>query len=364
MLDEREYDDEDICARAARVRVRACVQAYVASASEDTNGRANAILSEPTRSSDDEDEDAGDDVRVDANATELALTAPLEAHARANSSEDASSSDAIELENTKRRSEVGMGGLCDAPESDVRALVRALEEERASRQKLEVDMDARDASWAAKLEAIAAKMRDAEAGRAEAEAESSHLRGELARIETVIRQEEGVIRLRLEAEHEVRVGRLATELDRVRGELEARSGDLEQTHERDEKTFEQLESVRENLLGRLKNETQIVLSTIDCVFEAMASASKTLHREDDGETPRASQSVPSRRNRTLVLDVGRPVARNQVSSTSINPTTPRSSQRLSSSASTQQHTPSRRMQVTQTERRQKPSASRSLVGYH
>lgn len=359
---ESERDDYDTCVRLARDRVRACMEACVASAPEEANCRANAILSVSTLSND--DADADDVVEDDVSDVEDAPLedVSLELDARASSSEDAAFSDLLEREKTKRHAEVGTSVAEDARELDVRALVRALEDERANRQKLEAEMDARDASRAAELEALAAKMRDADAGRAEAEAESSHLRGELARIETVIRQEEGVIRLRLEAEHEVRVGRLATELDRVRGELEARSEDLELAIARDEKTFAELESVRENLLGRLKSETQTVLGTIDRVFEAMASASKALHR-DDGETPRVSQSVPSRRDRTLVLDVSRPAARAQFSSTALNPSTPRSSRRLSGSASTQQQTPSRRIQVAQTERRTKPLASRSLVGH-
>ena len=187
-----------------------------------------------------------------------------------------------------------------------------------------------------------------------------------ARGETVIRQEESVIRLRLEAEHEVRVGRLATELDRVRGELEARSSELRDARANDAKTFDALNRVREELLGRLKSETQKLLGTIDCVCDAMDSASKSLHRDGVAATPRISQSVPSRRERTLVVDTKQSRGHGAVGTP--EPGTPTSSQsrhRAVASSSVAQQNAQRRLHLSaQSDRLRKPIASqKGLVGY-
>jgi hypothetical protein len=247
-----------------------------------------------------------------------------------------------------------------------RALADALSAERAMRQGLEAAMESREVAHATERETLEARARDAEAGRVAAEAEASHLRGEIARGETVIRQEESVVRLRLEAEHEVRVGRLATELDRVRGELEARSSELRDARANDAKTFDALNRVREELLGRLKSETQKLLGTIDCVCDAMDSASKSLHRDGVAATPRISQSVPSRRERTLVVDTKQSRGHGAVGTP--EPGTPTSSQsrhRAVASSSVAQQNAQRRLHLSaQSDRLRKPIASqKGLVGY-
>ncbi|CAL54753.1 unnamed product [Ostreococcus tauri] len=359
-------DDDDEYERAALERVRECMEACGASVDDSNRHLGGAILSEPARTLDEHDarEENGE-------IEELALATIMR---------DDGAHDEVRVVESKVYVDDEENGEANG-HGDSPALAQALEDERTKRQSLEGELDAKDAVHANALEALAQKMRDAEAGRAEAEAEVSHLRSELARMETVIRQEEGVIRLRLEAEHEVRVGRLATELDRVRGELEARSRDLEETFERNEKTFEELERVREHLLGRLKTETQGILGTVDRVFDVFGSISKSLHRID-AETPRVSQIVPSKRDRTLVIDVAKHASRGHALATSdpSTPTNSRSSRRSgnvnafippgrrdtsSGATASQQQSASRRFQLSaHPDRRAKPvTSNKGLVGY-
>lgn len=60
----------------------------------------------------------------------------------------------------------------------------------------------------------------------EARQEASRSADALARAEEAIRQEETVARLKLEAEHNAKVSRLATEIDRLRDELEQRTNSM------------------------------------------------------------------------------------------------------------------------------------------
>jgi hypothetical protein len=152
----------------------------------------------------------------------------------------------------------------------------------------------------------------------------------------------------------------------VRGELEARSSELRDARANDAKTFDALNRVREELLGRLKSETQKLLGTIDCVCDAMDSASKSLHRDGVAATPRISQSVPSRRERTLVVDTKQSRGHGAVGTP--EPGTPTSSQsrhRAVASSSVAQQNAQRRLHLSaQSDRLRKPIASqKGLVGY-
>ena len=60
----------------------------------------------------------------------------------------------------------------------------------------------------------------------EARQEAARSADALARAEEAIRQEETVARLKLEAEHNAKVSRLATEIDRLRDELEQRTNSM------------------------------------------------------------------------------------------------------------------------------------------
>lgn len=211
---------------------------------------------------------------------------------------------AEEIKRAEGETIYGRRGEDDETRNDARErarLTRALEEERARRDELENAAEVREVTWAKEREDFVSKIHDAETRRAEAEAETFRLRDEIERVETVVRQEEGVVRLRLEAEHEVRVGRLATELDRVRGELENCADELRRERERDSATVRELDRVRDELIGRLREEMKTVLASIDCVSDAVGTASKDLR----GETPaerRVSQCVPSKRERAFVVD--------------------------------------------------------------
>jgi len=211
---------------------------------------------------------------------------------------------AEEIKRAEGETIYGRRGEDDATRNDARErarLTRALEEERARRDALENAAEMREVTWAKEREDFVSKIHDAETRRAEAEAETFRLRDEIERVETVVRQEEGVVRLRLEAEHEVRVGRLATELDRVRGQLENCADELRRERERDSATVRELDRVRDELIGRLREEMKTVVASIECVSDAVGSASKDLR----GETPaerRVSQCVPSKRERAFVVD--------------------------------------------------------------
>ena len=348
---------EDACAALARTRVRACMRAMtratILSATDDDDGGATASATATTRDDDDDDDRVSDADDRASRATEEARV-------------DDEDEDANRL-GRAREDDEGASSVVDAnDDARARALADALSAERAMRQGLEAAMESREVAHATERETLEARARDAEAGRVAAEAEASHLRGEIARGETVIRQEESVVRLRLEAEHEVRVGRLATELDRVRGELEARSSELRDARANDAKTFDALNRVREELLGRLKSETQKLLGTIDCVCGAMDSASKSLHRDGVAATPRISQSVPSRRERTLVVDTKQLRGHGAVGTP--EPGTPTSSQsrhRAVASFSVAQQNAQRRLHLSaQSDRLRKPIASqKGLVGY-
>jgi len=362
---------EDACAALARTRVRACMRAMtratILSATDDDDGGATASATATTRDGDDDDDRVSDDDDRASSATEEAR-------------DDEDDEDANRLGRAREVDE-GASSVVDAnDDARARALADALSAERAMRQGLEAAMESREVAHATERETLEARARDAEAGRVAAEAEASHLRGEIARGETVIRQEESVIRLRLEAEHEVRVGRLATELDRVRGELEARSSELRDARANDAKTFDALNRVREELLGRLKSETQKLLGTIDYVCDAMNSASKSLHRDGVAATPRISQSVPSRRERTLVVDTKQSRGHGAVGTP--EPSTPTSSQsrhrasshatnassstrrEVASSSQAQQNAQRRLHLSAQSDRLRKPIASqKGLVGY-
>ena len=362
---------EDACAALARTRVRACMRAMtratILSATDDDDGGATASATATTRDGDDDDDRVSD-------ADDRASTATEEAR------DDEDDEDANRLGRAREVDE-GASSVVDAnDDARARALADALSAERAMRQGLEAAMESREVAHATERETLEARARDAEAGRVAAEAEASHLRGEIARGETVIRQEESVIRLRLEAEHEVRVGRLATELDRVRGELEARSSELHDARANDAKAFDALNRVREELLGRLKSETQKLLGTIDYVCDAMNSASKSLHRDGVAATPRISQSVPSRRERTLVVDTKQSRGHGAVGTP--EPSTPTSSQsrhrasshatnassstrrEVASSSQAQQNAQRRLHLSAQSDRLRKPIASqKGLVGY-
>lgn len=180
-----------------------------------------------------------------------------------------------------------------------RELENVLESEREMRRELERELRARDAEHANALEALEAKARGAEAAREEAMAEARELQSELNRVETVTRQEENVARLRLEAEHEVRVGRLATELDRVRGELEARSSALENERQKASKASDELKRVRDELVVRLNSDSSLLLETISSLDVAIGACGESLRRAD-APAPRMSQIVPSHRDRTSV----------------------------------------------------------------
>ena len=212
---------------------------------------------------------------------------------------------AEEIERSEGETIYGRREDASATRNDTRErarLTRELEKERAQRSELENAAEMREVTWAKEREDFVSKINDAETCRAEAEAETFRLRDEIERIETVIRQEEGVVRLRLEAEHEVRVGRLATELDRVRGELENCAEELRRERERDSATVHELDRVRDELIGRLREEMKTALASIDCVSEAVGAVSKDLR----GETPaarRVSQCVPSKRERAFVVHV-------------------------------------------------------------
>ena len=117
---------------------------------------------------------------------------------------------AEEIERSEGETIYGRREDASATRNDTRErarLTRELEKERAQRSELENAAEMREVTWAKEREDFVSKINDAETCRAEAEAETFRLRDEIERIETVIRQEEGVVRLRLEAEHEVRVGR-------------------------------------------------------------------------------------------------------------------------------------------------------------
>ena len=177
---------------------------------------------------------------------------------------------AEEIERSEGETIYGRREDASATRNDARErarLTRELEKERAQRSELENAAEMREVTWAKEREDFVSKINDAETRRAEAEAETFRLRDEIERIETVIRQEEGVVRLRLEAEHEVRVGRLATELDRVRGELENCAEELRRERERDSATVHELDRVRDELIGRLREEMKTALSSIDCAEE-------------------------------------------------------------------------------------------------
>jgi len=211
---------------------------------------------------------------------------------------------AEEIKRAEDETIYGSRGEDDATRNDARErarLTRELEEERARGDELENAAEMREVTWAKEREDFVSKIHDAETRRAEAEAETFRLRDEIERVETVVRQEEGVVRLRLEAEHEVRVGRLATELDRVRGELENCADELRRERERDSATVRKLDRVRDELIGRLREEMKTVLASIECVSDAVGTASKDLR----GETPaerRVSQCVPSKRERAFFVD--------------------------------------------------------------
>ena len=181
----------------------------------------------------------------------------------------------------------------------IQTLELELESEKKRCRKLVDDFESRECDKISEIQDLSARARNAEAARAEAYAEVGHLKNELSRIETVIRQEESVVRLRLEAEHEVRVGRLATELDRGRGDLESKTAEIHEMRDSDAKTFGALNAIRDELLGKVKTEVQRLTGTIDEVYDAIGSSSRSLHRENT-TLPRLSQCVPSRRERAPI----------------------------------------------------------------
>jgi hypothetical protein len=106
-------------------------------------------------------------------------------------------------------------------------------EERELREKAQLELKNRmhEGERNAALKAALAAERGAlEAEKAKVEAEIEEARGDaqrsaeaLARAEEAIRQEETVARLKLESEHNAKVSRLATEIDRLKEELEQRT---------------------------------------------------------------------------------------------------------------------------------------------
>ena len=165
--------------------------------------------------------------------------------------------------------------------------------ERDARKDLEGELAARDDA----IEELEAKTRRLES---EAISEARRLQSEVNRVETVTRQEENVTRLRLEAEHEVRVGRLATELDRVRGQLEARETELENERQKAKKASDELNRVREELIVRLNSESNAFMETISSINEAIAACGENLQPDHPPPIPRMSQSVPSHRDRASI----------------------------------------------------------------
>ena len=233
--------------------------------------------------------------------------------------------------------------------------------EREARKDLERELATRDDA----VEALEAKARATEAAREEAIAEARRLQGEVSRVETVTRQEENVTRLRLEAEHEVRVGRLATELDRVRGELEARNTALEEERQKAAAASDELKRVRDELIMRLNKESHAFLETISSVNEAIGACGENL-RLAQAPVPRMSQSVPSHRDRASI-DIAAPTP---VSPSPTIKSAGRSEQisspsRVSHRAIAPHAPPQRRLQMqAQPDRRMKPVASqKGVVGY-
>ena len=110
---------------------------------------------------------------------------------------------------------------------------RQIVAEREQREKLELELKNRQqeaertaalkAALAAERGALEAEKNKVEAEIEEARADARRSAEALARAEEAIRQEETVARLKLESEHNAKVARLATEIDRLREELENRT---------------------------------------------------------------------------------------------------------------------------------------------
>ena len=118
-------------------------------------------------------------------------------------------------------------------EEQAAAAEAQIAEERELREKAQLELKNRmhEGERNAALKAALAAERGAlEAEKAKVEAEIEEARGDaqrsaeaLARAEEAIRQEETVARLKLESEHNAKVSRLATEIDRLKEELEQRT---------------------------------------------------------------------------------------------------------------------------------------------
>ena len=240
----------------------------------------------------------------------------------------------------------------------IQTLELELESEKQRYRQLVDDFESRECDRVSEIQALSARARNAEAARAEANAEISHLNNELSRIETVIRQEESVVRLRLEAEHEVRVGRLATELDRVRGDLEAKTAEIHEMRDGDAKTFGALNAIRDELLGKVKSEVQRLTGTIDEVYDAIGSSSRSLRRENE-TVPRMSQCVPSLRERSPISTTKSPRNGHALA----EPSTPGRSSSHRSSVSSQRRGDKFQLSAF-SDRKSKPvSSNKGLVGY-
>ena len=240
----------------------------------------------------------------------------------------------------------------------IQTLKLQLESEKQRYRQLVDDFESRDCDRVSEIQALSARARNAEAARAEAHAEISHLNNELSRIETVIRQEESVVRLRLEAEHEVRVGRLATELDRVRGDLEAKTAEIHEMRDGHAKTFGALNAIRDELLGKVKTEVQRLTGTIDEVYDAIGSSSRSLRRENE-TVPRISQCVPSLRERAPISTTKSPRNGHSLA----EPNTPGRSSSHRSSVSSQRRGDKFQLSAF-SDRKSKPvSSNKGLVGH-
>lgn len=280
----------DACARRADARVRACMMGAIFS---DTSTATTGVDICGTSSHDDH-VCTDRDIPTTTDATVVAAAA-------ATAHDDESIEDAARQHDDMKRHFAQEGEEAPSSEETGKSIERemivhlesVLSCERDARKDLERELAARDDA----IEELEAKTRRLES---EAISEARRLQSEVNRVETVTRQEENVTRLRLEAEHEVRVGRLATELDRVRGQLEARETELENERQKAKKASDELNRVREELIVRLNSQSNAFMETISSINEAIATCGENLQPDHPPPSPRMSQSVPSHRDRASI----------------------------------------------------------------
>ena len=280
----------DACARRADARVRACMVGAI------FRNTSTATTEENICGSSCHDDHVCTDCDIPATTD-----ATFAAAAAENDDEAIEDADAASQHDDMKRHFAEEGEEAPSSEETANCIERemivhlesVLSCERDARKDLERELAARDDA----LVQLEAKTRRLES---EAISEARKLQSEVNRVETVTRQEENVTRLRLEAEHEVRVGRLATELDRVRGQLEARETELENERQKAKRASDELNRVREELIVKLNSESNAFMETISSINEAIAACGENLQPDHPPPIPRMSQSVPSHRDRASI----------------------------------------------------------------